>query len=759
MKVKIKKIALRIAAGLTAAVMLTAYAPEKGVFSSLTAVAYANNTVSVSYISRQWNNDTVTETTKTANCEVIAENAENHSDLVNNWYVVNSNVTINDLTISGEANLILSDGCSLTCTKGVKMLNGSTLNIYGQSGNSGKLICAAEEYKAGIGGEGNININIHGGSITSEGNLYGAAIGGNDEVGNVNVTILGGVVNARGRRGGAAIGGGCGSDMSGSIFIRGGEVNACYEDKETEQLVMAGAAIGAGSESRYWGTNGHFTGTVEITGGTVTAKSVGHNITAGAYSGAGIGAGHGGDMKGEIKISGANTNVYACSKYGGAAIGAGREENSPSSGGGECTGTITIDDNAKVTAGLEKLSYGNGQFIGHGNEGDESGTLSLYAGASVKYGESDQTGDLDKAKTNATYVSASERINACRNEALWRDFKYLEIAPCTLHEESENCTYEIKNSDSNKHIKKCKYCITWTEEEHSGTTCVCGANGITYKVRITGDLPRECEVAAGKEFVFPEHDEISIGSSIPASYSRFKCYKVGDKEYQPGDIIKVESNIEVSIISEDVYKINKVDASNGSFTVDKEYAAAGETVTVDVTPNHGYEVESVKYDNTIIAEKDIKITNTQTNEVITKKGYQFSLDAIPTTNEVTVTVTFKQKDLKSAEQVQNLGNGYYYTYGTDTDDKDKVYIIYIYNGDTAAADYIAVQTLDGETWENIGDKLDTVYKKIRFPDESVLDIENLASDKYFVAIVLDNAEKFVPNTEKFQFVPSKEVQE
>ena len=92
------------------------------------------------------------------------------------------------------------------------------------------------------------------------------------------------------------------------------------------------------------------------------------------------------------------------------------------------------------------------------------------------------------------------------------------------------------------------------------------------------------KVAAGKEFVFPSHSEILTENSIPPTYARFKCYKVGDKEYQPGDIIKVESNIEVSIGSEAVYKINKEAATNGSFTVDKEYAAAGETVTVDVTP-------------------------------------------------------------------------------------------------------------------------------------------------------------------------------
>lgn len=57
------------------------------------------------------------------------------------WYVVSSNVEIADrITVTGEVNLILADGCTLTANKGISVTSGNSLTIYGQSTGDGALV-------------------------------------------------------------------------------------------------------------------------------------------------------------------------------------------------------------------------------------------------------------------------------------------------------------------------------------------------------------------------------------------------------------------------------------------------------------------------------------------------------------------------------------------------------------------------------------------------------------------------------------------
>ena len=75
-----------------------------------------------------------------ANCtEITAETW----DISQGWYVVKENVTISGLNISGEVNLILCDGATLTVTSFMNVTQGSTLNLYWQSAGTGKLTAAA----------------------------------------------------------------------------------------------------------------------------------------------------------------------------------------------------------------------------------------------------------------------------------------------------------------------------------------------------------------------------------------------------------------------------------------------------------------------------------------------------------------------------------------------------------------------------------------------------------------------------------------
>lgn len=57
------------------------------------------------------------------------------------WYVVEADTSLSDpLTITGDVSLILSDDTTLTADGGIVVEDGASLTIYGQSGNTGKLV-------------------------------------------------------------------------------------------------------------------------------------------------------------------------------------------------------------------------------------------------------------------------------------------------------------------------------------------------------------------------------------------------------------------------------------------------------------------------------------------------------------------------------------------------------------------------------------------------------------------------------------------
>ena len=75
-----------------------------------------------------------------ANCtEITAETL----DISQGWYVVKENVTISNINISCEVNLILCDGATLTFTDYLNVGKNSTLYLYWQSAGSGKLTAKA----------------------------------------------------------------------------------------------------------------------------------------------------------------------------------------------------------------------------------------------------------------------------------------------------------------------------------------------------------------------------------------------------------------------------------------------------------------------------------------------------------------------------------------------------------------------------------------------------------------------------------------
>ena len=280
-----------------------------------------------------WNDSTKQWELRTAYAEVLDDIDSSHYTLNSGWYVMKGDWGDGDRpTVSGTVNLIIENGCDVHLRDGIHVPPGSTLNIYGQSGNTGKFkVDRSKADTAAIGGNsgessGTINIyggdlNVRGGSHTNHG---GAGIGGGWK-GSGTVNIYGGTIKARGGNEAAGIGGGSNKDgfeggggASNNIKIYGGTVSA---------EGWWGAGIGGGEYGKG--------GTIQIFGGDVTA--------VGGADAAGIGGGEERDG-GNITISGGNVKATGGSltNKGGAGIGGG--------GKGE-SGTIAISGGTVKAAG------------------------------------------------------------------------------------------------------------------------------------------------------------------------------------------------------------------------------------------------------------------------------------------------------------------------------------------------------------------------------------------------------------------------
>ena len=167
--------------------------------------------------------------------------------LPSGYYFVDRDVTLlNRVKVSGNISLILGDEKMLTAGKGISVVDEeNTLNIFGQSSETGVLKASASEKYAAIGGDDageeresivkTGNINIYGGIIRPQGGDKAASIGGgyrNRSYGRI--CIYGGTISgqngpAMGGKHGSAIGGGQvapseGQVVTGTVEIRGGKI-------------------------------------------------------------------------------------------------------------------------------------------------------------------------------------------------------------------------------------------------------------------------------------------------------------------------------------------------------------------------------------------------------------------------------------------------------------------------------------------------------------------------------------------------------
>ena len=339
--------------------------------------------------------------------------------LTSGWYVVAGAVTNGSrIYVSGDVNLILTDGAELAANSGITVDWENRLTIWAQSdgANMGKLTANGGSFDAGIGGYGGAGgtVTVNGGKVTATGGFDAAGIGGGNGGSGGNVTVNGGKVTAQGGSCGAGIGGGCNGD-GGTVMVNGGEVTAqggssgagigggwdggggvvtVNGGEVTAQGVTGGAGIGGGLD--YPGgkvtVNG---GKVTVNGGKVTAKS--------GSGGAGIGGGYQG-AGGTVTVNGGE--VTATGDNGGAGIGGGLE-----GAGGEVTvngGSVT----AKSASGAAA--------IGAGRDVTNDGSLSIDG---MRVGYVDGNGNVD------SWAECGDREDCCRN----RESKTVRIEVCDPH--------------------------------------------------------------------------------------------------------------------------------------------------------------------------------------------------------------------------------------------------------------------------------------------------------------------------------------
>ena len=381
------------------------------VFSTITGIVpggvmTAKAETIITYIERAWDDSKseVTVTEKKASCTTVTDSTTTFSN--GGWYVVSEGETTvtSRITVSGTANLILCDGATLNANCGITVNQADTLNVYAQSGSTGKLVAKASTvFLPGIGGGSTTErsaggtVNIHGGSITATG-MGGPGIGGSYGGNGGTVTIYDGTVTATGQHGKQSVysGGGAGiggavcevsggnyySGNGGTVTIYGGKVNAQGSES------VGGAGIGgAAAFANSYGDKEGCGGDVNIYGGEVTAS--------GGQGSAGIGAGCFGNNGGTVTVYGGKVTANGY-KYDGAGIGGGKKRQNTGGGTGA---TVTINGGTVIAQGGTSAAGigGGGGYTNQGNlieliRGGAGGNVTINGGIVIAHGSGNGKG-------------------------------------------------------------------------------------------------------------------------------------------------------------------------------------------------------------------------------------------------------------------------------------------------------------------------------------------------------------------------------
>ena len=261
---------------------------------------------------------------------------------------------------------------------------------------------------------------------------------------------------------------------------------------------------------------------MKIYGGKVKAV-----VTKGNY-GAGIGGGSDKGHGGDVTIWGGE--VLAIGGTEGTGIGGGRK------GKG---GNVHIFGGTVVARGDEKCSA-----IGAYGDND-LGTIEFCDNMKVTGGSASRGSKYDELNPTVERVFTNgERIPAC----MWRKWVKIEVCNHTKPTEGSDTTdpFYYTIDDDIHHTKHCRYCNVTFQEEHSGTTCVCGKESsykfTVYEASTTKDTYVESTtttVGAGKTFLMPACGTVPEGYVFkgwemnPDPESNKWAYVLGDDLLQP----------------------------------------------------------------------------------------------------------------------------------------------------------------------------------------------------------------------------------
>lgn len=223
-----------------------------------------------------------------------------------------------------------------------------------------------------------------------------------------------------------------------------------------------------------------------------------------------------------------------------------------------------------------------------------------------------------------------------------------------------------------------------------------------------GDLIKEgaeVRVTLSSNFIFTVEE-------IYGDNNRFTFEKKGIFNIYAFKMERSAQSLRIKIALPEQYAINRSQAENGTYTVNKQYAEAGDTVTITATPSSDFVTASVKY--TVDGENYVKIPlNEQTG------NYSFTMPA----SNVTVQVRFLHSWEKGSVAI-NLNdetengehkvelNGVQYSYCAYEEEfiGETVVFRVIPNGDY----FVTFETENGSEIKDLGDG----YYSVVIPEEN-----------------------------------------
>jgi len=457
------------------------------------------------------------------------------SNVPTNWedgktYVITETASVSTrITVTGTANLILTDGNTFTASKGITVADGNTLNIYAQSegNNAGVLLInSVDDNNSGIGGGTTANdrnagaLIIHGGKIVASGGQYGAGIGGGYMGNGGIVTIYGGAITAAGGRRAAGIGGGEQNESTGG---NGGEVTI-FGGTVTATGGYNGAGIGGGKKGSG--------GTVTIHGGTVTATG-----NTDADGGAGIGAGDDGGSGGAVTIDG---------------------------------GTVTATGSNKMCMGIGgKAKRDMSQIVP-----PQNGSLTVGSGLKVYGGNS---------ANPTTEISQDEmsKINSSQNTTVYR---YM-IVSGPLHEHS--FTYSV-NGDTITATCGANGCdLPEVGGKHTATLAIAPSSSGGYGATLSGDKTTFGVTDADIEY---SSNGTNWDKTVPTTTGSYQARIIVKDAADNTKTYTATVSYGVHTITTD--KTYTADNDHGTVSVPAA-AAANTTVTIETTPAAAFQLESL----------------------------------------------------------------------------------------------------------------------------------------------------------------------